>query len=159
MSGIMPLPQGGFIYLLDTLTAPDDLWRLDLRGTAARLTAVNGARLAGISWPVVRRFAFRGAGGDTVWAFGVRPTDSVGARSPVALFVYGGPQGTMGDAWSDRVNLAAWAGRGYAGFPSISTAASAMGRRSPIPSTTIGAASRSRTSSSGCRPQSNASHS
>jgi len=115
VSGITPLPQGGFIYLLDTLTAPGDLWRLDLRGTAARLTAVNGARLGGISWPVVRRFAFRGAGGDTVWGLAMRPTDSVGARSPVALFVHGGPQGTLGDAWSDRVNLAAWAGRGYAG--------------------------------------------
>jgi dipeptidyl aminopeptidase/acylaminoacyl peptidase len=41
-------------------------------------------------------------------------TVAAGAKAPIAFLVHGGPQGTLGDAWSYRWNPMAWAGHGYA---------------------------------------------
>ena len=115
VSGISPLPQGGLTYLLDSLTAPRDIWRRDQHGATSQLTRANAARLAGVHWPTVTRFSFKGANGDTVWGFTMRPADLADSvKVPTAYFVHGGPQGSLGDAWSYRMNVAAWAGHGYA---------------------------------------------
>jgi dipeptidyl aminopeptidase/acylaminoacyl peptidase len=115
-SEVMPLPRGGLIYILDTSTAPADLWRRDASGVSSRLTAVNAERLAGIDWPTTTRFSFRGAHGDAVWGLVMRPAEvpSSGGKFPVAFLVHGGPQGSASDAWSYRLNRVVWAGRGYA---------------------------------------------
>lgn len=80
------------------------------------MTAVNAERLAGVDWPTVTRFSFRGAKGDTVWGLVMRPANvpSSEGKFPVAFLVHGGPQASAGDAWSDRLNRAVWAGHGYA---------------------------------------------
>ena len=110
-----PLPKGGIVYSLDTLTAPSDLWKWEPSGKVARLTSVNAAKLAGVDLPAVTRFNFKGADGDTVWGFTLRPAQlASGAKAPVAFLVHGGPQGSFGDAWSYRWNPMAWAGHGYA---------------------------------------------
>ena len=115
VGAMKPLPGGGLVYALDSLTAPTDLWRWESNGRTTRLTSANAARLAGVDWPTVTRFNFRGAVGDTVWGFGMRPASlAPGARAPVAMLVHGGPQGSFGDSWSYRWNAAAWAGHGYA---------------------------------------------
>jgi dipeptidyl aminopeptidase/acylaminoacyl peptidase len=112
---IEPLPRGGFVYTLDGLTAPADIWRQDSAGRTTQLTHANAAKLAGIDWPAVTRFTFKGAGNDTVWGLAIRPASlAPGAKAPVALLVHGGPQNTLGDAWSYRLNAALWAGHGYA---------------------------------------------
>lgn len=118
---VVPLPGGGFVYALDQLTAPADLWRWDERPRATeparptQLTHANAARLAGIDWPTITRFSFQGADSDTVWGFVMRPASlAPGAKAPVAFLVHGGPQGTWTDAWSYKWNPAAWAGHGYA---------------------------------------------
>ncbi len=115
VAALVPLPKGGIVYALDSLVAPSDLWRWDPNGTVARLTNANAARLAGIDWPTVTRFNFKGAEGDMVWGFALRPAALVaGAKAPVAFLVHGGPQGTFSDSWSYRWNPSAWAGHGYA---------------------------------------------
>lgn len=114
VAGVKPLPGNGFVYTLDTLTGPADLWRWD-NGKASRLTSVNAGRLAGVDLPIVTRFNFKGAGGDTVWGFTLRPaTLPGGVKAPGVLLVHGGPQGSFADAWSYRWNPMAWAGHGYA---------------------------------------------
>ena len=109
------LPSGGLIYTLDSLTAPADIWRWEPNGKLTQLTHVNAAKLAGVDWPTVSRFKFKGAGNVDVWGMVAKPpTLAAGAKAPVAFLVHGGPQGSFGDAWSYRWNPAAWTGHGYA---------------------------------------------
>ncbi|WP_294392739.1 S9 family peptidase [uncultured Sphingomonas sp.] len=115
VSALTPLPAGGFVYALDSLTAPGDLWRWNADGRTTRLTNVNAAKLAGIDLPTVTRFTYKGADGDTVWGFAVKPAQlAPGTKAPLAFLVHGGPQSSFGDTWSYRWNPMAWAGHGYA---------------------------------------------
>lgn len=111
--------RGGIVYAMNSLVAPDDFFLLPAGraagGTPVRLTSVNADRLAGIDLPSVSRFTFKGANGDAVWGYAVKPAGLVaGARAPVAFMVHGGPQGTSNNSWSYRWNPAVFAGAGYA---------------------------------------------
>ncbi|NIJ09091.1 dipeptidyl aminopeptidase/acylaminoacyl peptidase [Sphingomonas vulcanisoli] len=113
--GVEVLPGGGLVYTLDSLTAPADIWKWEPNGRTTQLTHVNAARLAGVDWPTVSRFTFKGAGNATVWGIVAKPrTLAPGAKAPIAFLVHGGPQGSFGDSWSYRWNPAAWTGHGYA---------------------------------------------
>ena len=101
-------------YARDSLVAPADLYRMDERGQEMRLTSVNAAKLAGIDMPTATKFSFKGADGDEVWAYAVKPALlPEGAKAPVAFLVHGGPQGSFGNAWSYRWNPAVFAGAGF----------------------------------------------
>jgi dipeptidyl aminopeptidase/acylaminoacyl peptidase len=101
----------GPVVAMDSLTAPADFYRV---GPVApvRLTSVNAAKLAGIDMPDVSRFSFKGANGDTVWGYAVKPYGTTG-KVPVAFMVHGGPQGSSNNSWSYRWNPAVFAGAGY----------------------------------------------
>src|SRR5207244_2937271 len=89
VAALWPLPRGGIVYALDTLTAPADLWKWEPNG--------------------------KGATGDTVWGWAMRPAQlAAGAKAPIAFLVHGGPQGSFGESWSYRWNPMAWAGHGFA---------------------------------------------
>ena len=109
------LPNGnGALYTLDSLTAPADLYALDEYGASRQLTRVNAARLQGVDMPTATRFSFKGAGGDMVWGYALKPTGlAAGAKAPVAFLIHGGPQSTFGNAFSYRWNPAVFAGAGY----------------------------------------------
>jgi dipeptidyl aminopeptidase/acylaminoacyl peptidase len=109
---VVPLRGGGILYTLNSLQAPDDLYRLDARGTATQLTRVNADRLAGLDPVTVRRFSFAGAHGDRVWGQIVKPAGA-GGRVPTLLLIHGGPQGSFGNAWSYRWNPWVFAAPGY----------------------------------------------
>ena len=103
----------GYVFTLNSLTAPADFY-LGGKGKLARLTAINKGKLADIDWPAVDHFSFKGANGDTVWAYSVKPAGVAdGAKVPMAFLVHGGPQGSFGNSWSYRWNPAVWAGAGY----------------------------------------------
>jgi dipeptidyl aminopeptidase/acylaminoacyl peptidase len=106
-------PGGAVYYTLNSLQAPDDLYRLDRRGRSAQLTHVNADRLADLDPVTVRRFHFPGAHGDTVWGQIVKPAHANG-RLPVAFLIHGGPQGSFGNGWSYRWNPKLFAAPGYA---------------------------------------------
>jgi dipeptidyl aminopeptidase/acylaminoacyl peptidase len=110
ISGLVPTAKG-LVFALNSLTAPDDFYRLSGKKTT-RLTSVNAAKLAGIDMPVVTRFNFTGANNDTVWGYAVKPAGSTG-KVPVAYMVHGGPQGSSNNSWSYRWNPAVIAGAGY----------------------------------------------
>ena len=61
------------------------------------------------------QFEFRGADGDTVHGYVVKPWNYVeGKKYPVAFLIHGGPQGSFGNGWSYRWNPQTYAGQGYA---------------------------------------------
>ncbi len=110
VSAVAITPQGP-VVAMNSLTAPDDFYRV---GAVApvRLTNVNAAKLAGIDLPEVSRFSFKGANGDTVLGYAVKPYGTTG-KVPVAYMVHGGPQGSSNNSWSYRWNPAVFAGAGY----------------------------------------------
>ncbi|HYJ29221.1 MAG TPA: S9 family peptidase [Allosphingosinicella sp.] len=103
---------GDVVYTLNSLTAPDDLYRLR-RGRTGQLTRVNADMLAELDPVRVERFSFAGSGGDRVWGQIVRPARAEG-RLPVAFLIHGGPQGSFGNGWSYRWNPWLFAAPGYA---------------------------------------------
>lgn len=113
VNNVTPLADGSTVYTLNSLQAPDDLYRIDRRGRVTQLTRVNADRLAELDPVEVRRFSFAGAHGDRVWGQIVRPT-AMNAQLPVALLIHGGPQGSFGNSWSYRWNPWVFAAPGYA---------------------------------------------
>ncbi|WP_242096578.1 S9 family peptidase [Sphingomonas sp. CROZ-RG-20F-R02-07] len=111
IAAAVPMPRG-VLVATDSLVAPDDFYMVEGKRAPRRLTAVNATRLAGIDLPSVTRFSFKGAKGDTVWGYAVRPHGSP-AKVPIAFMVHGGPQGSSNDSWSYRWNPAVFAGAGY----------------------------------------------
>ena len=116
VSSVTVVP-GGAIVSINSLTAPDDYYRVAGTGAPQRLTSVNAAKLAGVDLPTVERFSFKGANNDIVWGYAVRPPQSAAAtgtgKVPVAYMVHGGPQGSSNNSWSYRWNPAVFAGAGY----------------------------------------------
>ncbi|HEY5713442.1 MAG TPA: S9 family peptidase [Allosphingosinicella sp.] len=112
VGNVAALRGGGVVYTLNDLARPDDLylWR---GGRHTRLTSVNAALLAELDPVSARRFSFAGAGGDIVWGQIVKTAGSPG-RLPVAFLIHGGPQSSMGNAWSYRWNPRLFAAPGYA---------------------------------------------
>jgi dipeptidyl aminopeptidase/acylaminoacyl peptidase len=69
------------------------------------LTNVNKALLANISMSPIESFDFKGAHGDGVEGFLVKPPNFDAAKKyPVKFLIHGGPQGAWGDDWSYRWN-------------------------------------------------------
>ncbi|MEG3084538.1 S9 family peptidase [Sphingomonas sp. PB2P12] len=110
--GAVAVTPRGVVVAMNSLTAPDDFYRIAGTGAPQRLTQVNAARLAGIDMPTVTRFSFKGANADTVWGYAVKPYGATG-KVPIAYMVHGGPQGSSNNSWSYRWNPAVFAGAGY----------------------------------------------
>ena len=104
------------VYGLASLTAPVDLYSVNLGGGhAQRLTHFNAALLGTRSMGTPEQFTFSGWNGETVHAYVVKPADfAAGAKYPIAFIVHGGPQVSFGNAWSYRWNPQVYAGAGYA---------------------------------------------
>ena len=103
------------LFTLNSLQAPDDLYRLDRRrrGGAADRGQCRPARRISIR-SRVERFSFPGAHGDTVWGQIVHAgrRERAGCRS--LLLIHGGPQSSFGNGWSYRWNPWVFAAPGYA---------------------------------------------
>ncbi|MDM7956020.1 S9 family peptidase [Blastomonas sp.] len=113
VNNVVPLMNGGFVYTINSIAAPDDLVLMDKSGQTRRLTNVNADKLAGLDPVAYEKFSFKGANGDLVHGQIVKP-QGVQGKLPVALLVHGGPQGTFNNSWSYRWNPAVVASQGYA---------------------------------------------
>ncbi|MFL6758859.1 prolyl oligopeptidase family serine peptidase [Sphingomonas sp.] len=109
---VRPLPGGGAIVTMNTIMAPDDLYRLDAGGHATRLTDVNRELLAQLDPVAFQKFSFTGANNDRVWGWELKPANAT-AKLPTLLLVHGGPQGTFSDSWSYRWNPRLFSAPGY----------------------------------------------
>jgi dipeptidyl aminopeptidase/acylaminoacyl peptidase len=113
---VMPLSDGRIAYTKNTLSSPNEIyWRAPTGAAVERaLTHHNDARVAAIEWGAYEPFVFKGAHGDDVHGFLMRPAGHRGQKVPVAMLVHGGPQGSFGNDFHYRWNPQAYAGRGYA---------------------------------------------
>jgi dipeptidyl aminopeptidase/acylaminoacyl peptidase len=72
---------------------------------AHSLTHVNDLLLSGISMAKAETFDFKGAHGDDVEAFMVKPPNfDASKKYPVKFLIHGGPEGQWGHEWSYRWN-------------------------------------------------------
>lgn len=102
------------VFAKDTLKSPVELYSMKPDGSDIRpITKLNAARVAKIAWGEYEQFSFKGAKGDTVYGYVIKPAGFTGGKAPVALLVHGGPQGSFGDHFHYRWNPQFYAGAGY----------------------------------------------
>jgi dipeptidyl aminopeptidase/acylaminoacyl peptidase len=108
--------SGRIVFAKGTLKSPVELASVLPDGQGeSRLTRINEERLASVKLGEPEQFSFPGAGGDTVWAYLVKPVDFDPAKKyPLAFLVHGGPQGSMANEFHYRWNPQTYAGHGYA---------------------------------------------
>jgi dipeptidyl aminopeptidase/acylaminoacyl peptidase len=111
-ANVRALPGGGALATMNSIMAPDDIYRLDARGRATKLTDVNRELLSQLDPVTLKKFSFAGANGDTVWGWTLKPTRAT-TRLPVVLLVHGGPQGSFSNSWSFRWNPRLFSAPGY----------------------------------------------
>ncbi|HEX4451551.1 MAG TPA: S9 family peptidase [Kofleriaceae bacterium] len=103
------------VFAHDTLKLPTELFTAKLDGSDLRqITHFNDARVKAIAWGDYEQFTFKGAKGDTVYGYAIKPAGFVnGTKYPIAFLIHGGPQGSFGDHFHYRWNPEAFAGHGY----------------------------------------------
>ncbi|MFO8174636.1 MAG: prolyl oligopeptidase family serine peptidase [Gemmatimonadota bacterium] len=108
--------HGRIVFGLDHLRSPVELYTARTDGTdIRRLTGVNDTRLSSIRLGEPEQMSFRGAGGDDVYAWLVKPVDfDPTRRYPVAFIIHGGPQGSSSNNFHYRWNPQIYAAAGYA---------------------------------------------
>lgn len=108
-------PGGEVVFQHHSVDAPPELAVVRLDGTGfRRLTRVNDDLMAGVALGTMKDLTFKGAGGDDVQMFVLRPPGfDPGRKYPLVHLVHGGPVGTFGDAFSFRWNPQAFAAPGY----------------------------------------------
>jgi dipeptidyl aminopeptidase/acylaminoacyl peptidase len=103
------------LFTRDTLRSPVELFSVKLDGSDVRqITHLNDARVKAITWGEPEQFSFKGAKGDTVYGFAIKPAGFKGGKAPVAFLIHGGPQGSFGDHFHYRWNPEVFAGHGFA---------------------------------------------
>jgi dipeptidyl aminopeptidase/acylaminoacyl peptidase len=104
------------IYDLDHLRSPAEIYSASLDGKNVKaLTSVNANEIAAARWGDPEQFSFKGANGDDVYAWAVKPVDFDATKKyPVAFIIHGGPQGSMSNHFHYRWNPQFYAGAGYA---------------------------------------------
>jgi dipeptidyl aminopeptidase/acylaminoacyl peptidase len=111
-----PRPAGDqIVYAHDSLKMPGELFVVPAGGGEGRqLTHFNDQRVARIAWGDYEQFSFKGAKGDVVYGYVVKPAGFTGGKAPIAFLIHGGPQGSFGDHFHYRWNPEIYAGHGYA---------------------------------------------
>ena len=107
------LAGGGLLATMNSIAAPDDLFRLDSGGRPTRLTDVNRELLSKLDPVTFTKFSFTGANNDRVWGWTLKPSN-VTSKLPIAFLVHGGPQGSFSNSWSFRWNPRLFTAPGYA---------------------------------------------
>jgi dipeptidyl aminopeptidase/acylaminoacyl peptidase len=115
------------VWIRDAAHRPGEVWRRQIFDAAigaartlvtspeAQVTHENDALLARLDLKPLEEFWFRGAGGDSVHGFIVKPPGFTTAQKyPVVLLIHGGPQGAWLDSWSGRWNYQLFAATGAA---------------------------------------------
>jgi dipeptidyl aminopeptidase/acylaminoacyl peptidase len=104
------------VFGMDDLLSPVELYRARPDGSGIQaITAVNRGRLASVRFGEPEQMTFRGAEGDEVYAWLVKPVDfDPNRRYPVAFIIHGGPQGSSSNNFHYRWNPQVYAAAGYA---------------------------------------------
>ena len=110
------LPGGRLLFGRHSLLGPVELFSVaEAGGPVEKVTGLNDAHLSTVAFGKPEQFTFKGAKGDTVWGYLVRPVGFDPAKKyPVAFLIHGGPQGSFGNDFHYRWNPQFYAGLGYA---------------------------------------------
>ncbi|MEO5720678.1 MAG: S9 family peptidase [Chthoniobacterales bacterium] len=107
---------GTFLYFSRaSIEAPSEIWRLDLAQKAepAAVTRVNDSLLQTIATQPLEPFTFKGAKGEEVQGFLVKPPNfDAQQKYPLKFLIHGGPQGAWGNSWTYRWNAQLFAATG-----------------------------------------------
>ena len=108
--------KNGIVFARDTLKSPDDLFAIGADGgKETQLTHLNAQRLADARMGEVEWYSFKGANGDEVHGYVVKPADfDKSKKYPVAFLIHGGPQGSWLNDFHYRWNPEVYAGAGFA---------------------------------------------
>jgi dipeptidyl aminopeptidase/acylaminoacyl peptidase len=100
----------------DDLKRPADLYTADVKGKSLKqVSHFNAKRIKGAQTGDFEFYTFKGANGDSVQGYVVKPVGyKKGKTYPVAFIIHGGPQGAMTNSWSYRWNAQTYAGQGFA---------------------------------------------
>jgi len=111
-----PRPAGDrIVFARDTMRSPVELFSAKLDGSDLRqITHLNDARVKAITWGESEQFSFKGAKGDTVYGYAIKPAGYKAGKAPVAFLIHGGPQGSFSDHFHYRWNPQVFAGHGFA---------------------------------------------
>ncbi|MGK2855572.1 MAG: prolyl oligopeptidase family serine peptidase [Thermoanaerobaculia bacterium] len=115
VNSIAGLAGNRLVFGMDHLKSPVEIYSTTIDGkTVKQLTSVNAAEIAAARWGETEQFSFKGAHGDTVYAWIVKPVDFDPAKKyPLAFMIHGGPQGSMSNHFHYRWNPQFYAGAGY----------------------------------------------
>jgi len=106
------------VWTRDAVDHPAEVWIATIGGkgleNAHALTHETDALVAQLTLHAAEDFWFRGANGDSVQGFVVKPPQfQAGKKYPVLLLVHGGPQGAWLDSWGSRWSPQMFAAGGY----------------------------------------------
>jgi TonB family protein len=98
-----------------SLTQPQEIYRVLLPGgTPMQLTHENDALLGTLDMNPVESLTTKGALGDNIESFLVKPPGFNPNKKYAAIcLIHGGPQGDWNDGWGYRWNAQMWAAHGY----------------------------------------------
>jgi dipeptidyl aminopeptidase/acylaminoacyl peptidase len=104
-------------WLRDATHRPAEVYSATLDGARAtdvrQVTHLNDTLVAQLALNPAEDFWFRGAGGDSVQGFLLKPPQyTAGQKYPVVLLIHGGPQGAWLDNWHSRWNYQMFAATG-----------------------------------------------
>jgi len=105
-------------WLEEAANHPADVYvaTVSPRGVSAtrRLTHDNDALLAQLKLYPIEEYWFKGANGDSVQGFVIKPPQyEPGKKFPVMFLIHGGPQGEWADQWHSRWNYQMFAAPGF----------------------------------------------
>lgn len=104
------------VFLRQSSTHPNEIYTADADGSNVKaLTHHNDELVSGLDLKPAESFTFKGAEGDEVQGFLVKPPGfDEKKKYPVVFLIHGGPQGAWHDDWHARWNLQMFAAPGYA---------------------------------------------
>jgi dipeptidyl aminopeptidase/acylaminoacyl peptidase len=116
LKGIQCIDNDHLVFLKQTTRMPYELFVYDLKSKKLEaLTHFNKKVLAKYDLPPYEEFWFKGAQGDSVHGFIMKPPNyEEGKQYPTVHMIHGGPQGMWSDEWHFRWNYQMFAAPGYA---------------------------------------------
>ena len=104
------------VFLRSDAAHPAEIYRADGDGShVTALTHHNDEHVAKLDLAPAEGFTFKGADGDDVSGWLVKPPKfDASKKYPVVLLIHGGPQGAWHDDWHNRWNYALFASKGFA---------------------------------------------
>jgi dipeptidyl aminopeptidase/acylaminoacyl peptidase len=104
------------VFVRNDLKNPSEVYTAKADGTEMKaLSHFNDALVGAAQTGDFEQFSFKGAKGEEVYAYVVKPANfDESKKYPIAFLIHGGPQGSFGNKFHYRWNPQAYAGAGYA---------------------------------------------